>query len=268
MTLYRYNNGILRTTGGLAGHQRCCPGYKLTQCGTDCPNTDCDGEATSPIYTTTDLSDYVGGAIKYDDVCWSVAVECDVSDKTLTEVTVDGSYDRCAYDEDYPTETYCCDRCYACGDCEFHPDSTISYEGYYWACGHPNSDCSGFTQVLYWPIKVIGTNMPRGGCNLWGCSLEKCDYYYDWEYFNFTHCPTGRNDAAFNWTLDEWNPGLSISYNCEDNEWVWNGCTFSGDCTGTGGWATYYRCDSDTKVSHHAEITITVSNNDCGAAGP
>ncbi len=136
--------------------------FLLTQCNIECPNTDCDDSETK--VTTEALSNLDHGdldtVIKIDgsDNCWSVT---EIADDTGAEaVTRNATYADCEA---------CCDPCYPCGSCEYHPDSTLSVKLEYNGTHHTQTEnCSDEpeTQICF-GFRFGPVVMAKVACNTW-----------------------------------------------------------------------------------------------------
>ena len=272
------NGHLVNNCGG-----ECEGKYKLTHC-VACSNTDCDG-SESPIYTDAAHSNITaameGKVVKYDNKCWTVGC----GEGTISTISVTGPYDRCGYDSDYPDDTYCCDICYTCGDCEFHPDSTVtvSYDYCYidWCCdwGSPRtlSDCFDSNWLFNASqLKVSGVTANKTGCSTWTAEDVTISYYNRMSQPN-NSCPQ---------PLVTKTGIVTVTYNCGSNEWSLaidddSRSLFSSLCGNTpsqnncSGYSFSTSCCDDKStpaynefVYHNYSASITVNNNDCGAAGP
>jgi len=242
----------------------CCtdePNYLLTQCDISCPNTDCDGEEDSIIIAATSVLkaasclDSDDPVVKLNGKCWHVSETCD---DTTSSGSPTGPYDGCEA---------CCDDCYAVGGCEFSPDSTITFDWRQWSCNYENDDCSGEITALQSPRRHKATALPRVGCS-WSGTVSGSDGYYNAEWDDYQpDCDEPPWDFQYNMTykVTYTAAGEWVVYVQSGNQWteMWR---HTGTCTGAS--ESYEEECNGLGRQTRREYTLTVHNNDCGAAGP
>ena len=238
----------------------CCnsPGYRLTQCYIIC-SPDCNGSAT--VDTTPALSglndSYIGKIILYDSKCWTVSALASVPGLPTNIIGLyTGKYANCAA---------CCDPCYTCGDCEFHRDSTVDVDYYWWDCTYTEFNCGGdlHDDNRVFAYRIKGTGLVRNyGCCGW---IGDCDltYYY-------RQSGQGCAFPAESQGIYQFTSPYRLSYDSTTNLWDTGdlgGLTYEpfsiSDCAGGTETVQVLDCmDEETTGSAWEKITITVNNND------
>ena len=232
------------------------PGYLLEHASKACPHLDCDGTADD-IYTTPDDSNltdaYDGKYTRYDGKCWLVTALVSTPGSPTT-LTVSGNY---------ATKALCCDPCYNCGDCEFHPDSYIDYTDKSWTCvysmGFPICDPSRFQEVSAWWSESESGGLTRSATQCYWRGTVKNWVLTGWEPDACTE-PTVAQIKTLGIALDDTT--VTVSYDCDDDEWYVGGGGFgagAGDCTGIE-WADSSGCVIYNQ-SWNYEVTISVEDN-------
>ena len=259
---------------GFCVHENCAGcsiAYILSQCNENCPNTDCDGSEAN-IITTPALSNLVKSDIGKvvtifgSTECWEVTEGFD--DTGAVSVTKTNTYDDCEE---------CCDECYKCGACEFHPDSIITASfktGQLQICENDNcTDCSVTGATVYVEDTYTRT-------------LSQCQWYNPSVTVKIINslpevCSGGFDETPFSTTTRS----VSIRKNCTSGFWEfsvaagsWNPLDATSvwgnlgtDCSG-GSDIDSFACHFQNAFQKHVcewwDSSIVVSNNSCESPGP